>query len=357
MNASEQIAKLESLLARIQRNAAKPRVAAQPAVTAQPAVVAAPEPAPAAMPAPQPPSDDAVPIPLVAVAPASRAPEEVAAVPVATEAPAVEVQTTSDYPIAEELTEDDLVEINSQPPPAALATPEPEPLAAAPVSLEEPSVPEPSTVAEPPTVPRDELDFEEEDETAARAEPEAEPEQPPASSKRPKVPTSMDEALAAAAAQLGTEEHEVPIKTPPPESGPQEAVPLPAGLSPAPLPDVDDMLEAEVPAARGPTPEQLGETIELDETRGPDLELDLAPQPTPPPVSETSELEAPLPQREAHGSYDAELRPPPEARQELEAYTRPPAPQGEVARVVSPEPSRARTFVELLDASIALGKS
>lgn len=340
MNVSDRVLKLEGLLSRVQKNAAAPRLArSEPvgvSVTPEPVLAAAPE----ALPTPAPPSDDAVPIPLVAVAPVARAPEELATVEVAAEAAALGVRIPSEYP--EELTEDDLVEINSQPPPAAEA------------ARTAPPPPEPPPV--------DDIDFDDEDE-----------EQPPASSKRPKVPTSMDEALAAAAEQLDAADepmtllvkrsdsplHDIPLKTPPPESGPQEAVPLPAGLSPARLPEVDDILEAELPQARGPRPEQLGQTIDLDEARGPDLELDLArQQPTPPPMIQSSDLEASLPPREAQGSYDSDLSPPPEAREDLQAFARPVAAGAEIARIVpAASEFRPKSFLELLDASIALGKA
>jgi len=225
-------------------------------------------------------------------------------------------------------------------------------------------------------------------------------EQPPASSQRSKVASSMDEALAAAAEQLESE-REVPIKTPPPESGPQEA-PLPTGLSAPHAPDVDALLGGEldiptraeaVTAIAGPTTEQLGQTIDLEEARGPALELaehkasEAAPAPP-------EELEVALPHRDVALGYDEGLQPPPEAREELEAHRRrleddiPPPPES-LAQFPSVQPGgspdivpataagpeiiarpmpagspesfgsvretfRPSTFVELLDASLAL---
>jgi hypothetical protein len=217
----------------------------------------------------------------------------------------------------------------------------------------------------------------------------------------------MDEALAAAAEQLDVE-HEVPIKTPPPESGPQEA-PAPTGLSAPSAPDVDALLggELDIPtreapaalAAPGPTPEQLGQTIDLEEGgTGPSLELaehqhDAAVEAAP-----VEELEVALPGRDAVGGYDDSLRPPPEALSDLEAHRRrleddippppeslatlpsvqpgapeivpiqaaPEAPVGPevIARPVSAgtpetfssvrESFRPNSFVELLDASLSL---
>jgi len=154
------------------------------------------------------------------------------------------------------------------------------------------------------------IDFEEEDD------------QPPASSQRSRVASSMDEALAAAA-EHGEAEHDVPLKTPPPESGPQEAA--------APAPGVDALLgeELEIPmraeAARSsvtvPTAEQLGQTIELEEARGPSLELAEPVQSSVPPAA-IEELEVALPSRDVVGGYDDSLMPPPEARDDLEAHRR-----------------------------------
>jgi hypothetical protein len=157
------------------------------------------------------------------------------------------------------------------------------------------------------------IDFEDEDE------------QPPASSQRSKIAGSMDEALAAAAAQEA--EREVPLKTPPPESGPQEAPP-PHLAAPA-APDVDSLLggELDIPtrdviAAQGPTTEQLGQTIELEEARGPSLELAEQQAASNTAPAHVEELEVALPARDAMGGYDDNLQPPPEALSDLEAHRR-----------------------------------
>jgi hypothetical protein len=218
--------------------------------------------------------------------------------------------------------------------------------------------------------------------------------EPPASSRRPKVAASMDEALAGAAELEMDQGREVPLKTPPPESGRQVAGPPPQGLhQPAPPADfgsdVDDLLEADISSGTQhakpavPTPEQLGQTIDLEEGAGVPLELDAPVQPPEPTRAE--ELEAPLPPREAHGSYSAGLAPPPEARAELEARRRreaeppaapsapPPAPPGEVKPEIVQRPAVAasgpaaqflaahrefkpESFLELLDASLSLGE-
>jgi hypothetical protein len=421
MNTQEQIGKLQGLLARIQQNAAKPRGTGAPLPSApvQAYVAPAPPTPPAyvpdaldelldAGPAPvgpsHPPLDEvdvslesfppppvqpvpapseepeAEPIPLVAVAaqpPAAAAEDafslesEVSEVRMATgprdvaaEVTVAAIEAEAEPLGTEELSEDDLVEVTE-------GTPLP---------------PEVATTSDV------DIDFEDEDE------------QPPASSQRSKVATTMDEALAAAAEQLDAE-HEVPLKTPPPESGPQEAPA--ATLTAPPVPDVDALLgsELDIPTREaaiargpdGPTTEQLGQTIDLGEARGPRLELEehQAAADLPEPVEE---LEVALPGREVSGGYDDRLPPPPEARDDLEAHRRrmeddiPPPPESlaqlpsvqpprEIVPIVaapaqpeapeliarstpmgSPEtfaavrePFRPRSFVELLDASLSLG--
>ncbi len=74
--------------------------------------------------------------------------------------------------------------------------------------------------------PIEELELLDEEEFVNLTDAEMEAEEPPASSRRPKAAESMDEALAGAAEQLDMEEgREIPLKTPPPESGPQAAPP------------------------------------------------------------------------------------------------------------------------------------
>jgi hypothetical protein len=328
MSAQEQIGKLQGLLDRIKRNAVRPRTAvaaAAPAgAAAPPPVAAAPKrldsiddllavqpaaAAPTPSPAPVevdvqlesvPPAEEAIPLVSVASAQASPPPDdslgldsEVSEVRVTTAMrdPAVEVtvaaiEAEAEPIAAEELSEDDLVEVTE------------------------------ATSVPPPVATDVDIDFEDEDE------------QPPASSQRSKVASTMDEALAAAAAQLEAE-REVPIKTPPPESGPQEA-PLPGAIAAPAAPDVDALLggeldiptRAEAPlAAVGPTPEQLGQTIDLEEARGPDLELAEQQVEAPASPAAVEELEVALPGR-AGGGYDEQLQPPPEARDDLEAHRR-----------------------------------
>lgn len=377
MNAQEQISKLQGLLARIQRNASASRSAAAPkavaAPNAAPAVAAPPtyaapsyaapvssasdqsvdellgvsaqpsEPAPGVdvaldnlVPPPaqavSAPSEapDAAPLPLVAAStPQAERPaldeafaleSEVSEVRITTgmREPAVEVtvaaiEAEAETIATEELSDDDLVEVTEGTPAPARAGGDVD------------------------------IDFDDDEE------------QPPASSQR-KVATSMDEALAAAAEQLD-QEHEVPIKTPPPESGPQEAPPV-TGFAAPPAPDVDALLDGEldiptreaVPAAV-PTPEQLGQTIDLEDARGPSLELAEHRSDAPAPAR-VEELEVALPGRDAVGGYDDNLQPPPEARDDLEAHRRrleediPPPPES-LATLPSVQPGSAPEIVPL----------
>jgi hypothetical protein len=97
---------------------------------------------------------------------------------------------------------------------------------------------------------------------------------PPDSSRRPRVAGTIDEALADAT--TGTE-LEIPLKTPPPESGKQPA---------------EGVYATSVPSAARPTAEQLGETLELEEPTVAKLELDLGHVKSEP-VKEELELELP----------------------------------------------------------------
>lgn len=336
---SQEAERLQEILARVQRNAALPRFAAAPAtayVAPEPAPVYAPpppaflaeapvfDPAPFEAPphsepitqaapldasvddllledpfpsvaAPPPPSYSDVlaedPIPLVSLSsPRSADDEDVSGVMVISE-------LTEEQP--EELLEDDIVEMTSGD--------GAEDLVAAQNQI-------------------DELNFD--DDELDRA-PRERIEEPPASSSRSRIAGTMDEALARAADQIEHDDgREVPLKTPPPESGPQEAMALPVGIH-APLsPDIEELLEADILPKGGvnaalPTQEQLGQTIDLEEARGPSLELDHPPVFVPEPLQEelpNEELEVTLPQREFGGGYQDNLMPPPEARQEMDAH-------------------------------------
>ncbi len=171
----------------------------------------------------------------------------------------------------------------------------------------------------------------------------------PASSRRPRMPATMDEALAGAAAHM-----ERPI-TRPPESGAEPAT------------------EAHIPQAPlRPTTEQLGQTVHLEEGPHADFELDEPLSDTgasASPLSEPSSLEQDLPS--GAGTFDAGLAPPPEASAELERFPRraPGSERGaeEPERVSRPEvqanvvdfegaprSSAPRSLLELVDASLSL---
>jgi hypothetical protein len=355
MSAQERVGKLQGLLERIQRNASRPRVAGSvAAVQSAPAAAfvasAAPAPAPAANDA----VDDllaAAPVPTPSPMPVevdvqleSVPPPEAEAIPLVSATrpePPIDDNLGLDSEVSEvritTVTREPAVEVT-----VAAIEAEAEPIAAE--ELSEDDLVELTDVASvPPAAATDlDIDFEDEDE------------QPPASSQR-KVASSMDEALAAAAEQLEAE-REVPIKTPPPESGPQ-AAPMPAGLAAPDAPDVDALLggELDIPtsaegAALGPTPEQLGETIDLEEARGPVLELAERAK-SPPPAAPSEELELTLPGWRPAARYDDDLAPPPEARDDLEAHRRrieqeavPPPPES-LAQLPSGMPAAAAPAV------------
>jgi len=367
MNAQEQITKLQGLLERIQKNAAGPRVsasAAAPMKLAAPAVSPAPPVAPApafaaAVPVPSY-ADDAVDDLLGASPEPSPVPVEID-VPLDSVPPVAEIAAAPSFaPPSEPFAlvssghiddSNDLDEVSEVRVTTAMREPAVEVTVAAieaeaePMGTEELSDDDLVEVTEGTPQPTDvDIDFEDEDE------------QPPASSQRSRVASSMDEALAAAAEQAEAE-REVPLKTPPPESGPQEAPP-PTGLSAPHAPDVDALLggELDIPtradlAAAGPTTEQLGQTIDLEEARGPTLELAEHRSATPAP-SAVEELEVALPPRDVALGYDESLQPPPEAREELDAHRRrleddiPPPPES-LAQLPSVQPGPAPAIVPL----------
>lgn len=324
MSAQDQVGKLQGLLERIRRNAGKPRVksssgvalsapaAAPPVAAASPAtlndgvddLLAAP--APALTPSPLPVEVD---VQLESVPPAQE--EAIPLVAATRPEPPVEDTLGLDSEVSEvritTVTREPAVEVT-------VAAIEAEAEAISPEELSEEDLVEVTDATSvPPAAATDlDIDFEDEDE------------QPPASSQR-KVASSMDEALAAAAAQLDAE-RDVPLKTPPPESGPQ-AAPMPAGLAAPAAPDVDALLggELDIPTraeatASGPTPEQLGQTIDLEEARGPLLELAESQGASGPASAPLEELEVTLPGWRPGARYDDKLQPPPEALAELEAH-------------------------------------
>jgi hypothetical protein len=355
VSSEEQIGKLQGLLERIQRHAAEPRAPiafSAPVYSAPPVVAAPPAPPP---PAPPPPSYDQSVDELLGIAPErSPMPIEVDValdtLPPVAEAPVTLPSAPPDaepIPLVSLAAEqglapppflDDTLDLDSEVSEVRITTGTREPEAEVTVAAieaeaeqtgpeelsEEDLVEIADLTAAPPATSDVDIDFEDQDE------------QPPASSQRSRVASSMDEALAAAAAQHDAE-REAPLKTPPPESGPQAAsLPLPSGLSAPGAPDVDALLGQELdipthadtignagyaPPLLVPTTEQLGQTIELEEARGPSLELAEHQLATAEPAP-IEELEVALPSRESVGGYDNDLQPPPEAREELEAHRR-----------------------------------
>jgi hypothetical protein len=325
----ERIARLEGLLDRVQTNASRPRAhhaapaakAPAPAAVAPPVAPTPPAPPVAAAPTPAP----TPPAPHVAVAPTA------SSVPPWKPEPSSTVQARPATLPPEELSDDDLIDVTTIPPEA--------PAAAA------------------PNIPvADELPVVNEEE------------EPPASSRRSKVVAeSLDQAIASAAAHA--DEREVPIHTPPPESGPQEAV-LPAGIE-APRAPAFEEEEMVRPVSLGPTTEQLGETIELDEAEGPEIEIEVAglAPPEAEPERPVEELEVTLPRAEMpSGMYDVSVSMPAQEAPVVSATPTAPAaanmapditsrPQildADVAHVVRISEKAPENFAELIDGSLGL---
>lgn len=225
------------------------------------------------------------------------------------------------------------------------------------VEVSESAAPPPVQAAAPRA---DSIDFEEEEEEEAK----------PASSRRARaLETTVDE-LEEVSASLDDVEHEIPIKTPPPESGPQSATPAPAVAEPGAV----HAAESDLAAISGaPTVEQLGQTIDLEESEGPPLELAPPAEPEPPPPPE--ELEASLfvlESREPAVTHAAPEVMPPEVMPpepgpasppvqskalEAAAVQRPAASDVVVVEHLgAPRDFRPASFLELLDASLGLGQ-
>lgn len=371
MSAGDQIQKLEALLERVRRNRtaapvrsaatlATPSLALEPlSATTAPATVPFPSRAPAAAPPAATPPTAPVAPPAPAPPPAAELspppePSKPATVPEPPAAaswhpePGSAVQPRPSTMPPVELSDDDLLEVSTLPPAAEQA-------ASVDVVTADDAVGEVDVVAE--------ADVEEE---------------APVSSSRFRVPGTLDEAIASAT--HNEPDLAVPVQTPPPESGPQEALPA-QGLEASRVPDVDQ-LEADLmpPPSMGPTAEQLGETIELEEPRGPELEIDVVAaqaesEPAPP-----EELEVALPRQSlASGLYDVQevqiTAPPPEAVVTVEAPGAPaaatiPSASGssgqpeltvrpalgatDVASMELVAQASPKTFLELLDGSLSV---
>jgi hypothetical protein len=193
------------------------------------------------------------------------------------------------------------------------------------------------------------------------------------------IPESAPRAAAGHADEL---EHEVPIKTPPPESGRQVMAPSiqieddsggEADLSGSN--DVDSLLEADLSGGhisrapeRGPSMEQLGETVELEGADAPaaHLELDAIAAEEAPPAS-ADELELDLP-KQHYAAVQPMAAPPPVEVRSAAAPSPPqaisaagptlverPAVDVPAAEVIAASPQKIpETFIELLDASLGL---
>jgi len=380
---TDRVQKLEALLERVRRNRTAAPHRASAAVTAPLALEGVPAAAPFTAPA-RPAATP--PLPPVAPAPTPPSPPTMASAPSDAPAPttpgwqpepgsAVQTRPGTLPPEsipAEEISDDDLLEVTTIPPDAAQSVPP-----AAEATFAEPDEPE-LTVSEPPEAERPVIE-------PPVLEPDTmEVSEITAVGVRVSAAT-LDEALASAAELEGDTlegEREVPIKTPPPESGPQEALP-PTGLEAARAPDVAE-LEADLmsPPSMGPTAEQLGETIELEPPRGPALEIDVTVEEGPlslePAAAEELEVALPRPSMQS-GLYDVTAPPPPqypdpslaegpssvaEPRDVLTIPVDVPAPGSpartarralgatDVANVALAAPASSRSFVELLDASL-----
>ena len=282
---SDRLRRLESLLERVRANVLRPRAEA---VTLAPAPVS--DTLLRAVPS-APEFDDAEPVPLVRVAATGSVAEREAELPAD-----AQDESFTPFSVTGEVSTLELVE--SEPPDALTESD----LVDMPSELLQ-SVPAPSAGAWLSQSPSED--------------------EPPISSQRPRLPSDLEANLQARSESAAGDEGDVPLLTPPPESGPQEAPP--GGLFAPGVPDVDN-LRAEAPpmsqgADYGPTPEQIGESVELEERGGPALELDIArarPETVPP----KEELEALLNPPPSVGIYDESLLPPPEARAELVAHDR-----------------------------------
>ncbi len=373
MSIGDQIQKLEALLERVRRNKSPAPIRA--------AVASA---APAAAPL----SLDALPVAPVAVAPVEPFAASPSTIGVSPPLPPVAPVTPPAPPVTPSpATVESALPTRpmSEPPAPPVATPswQPEPGSAVqPRPTEPPTELSDDDLLEVTTLPPEAEISGTVDvgaATGARSSPpEAQEDEAPTSSRRFRVPSTLDEALASAAETEIEGEREIPAQTPPPESGPQEALPA-TGLEAGRLPDVDQ-LEADLdgPPSLGPTAEQLGETIELEAPRGPELEIDVAVvNETEVTVEAAEELEVTLPRASLpSGLYDVNVTaPPPEPVITLEAppqappavtqpapasdqpdrtHARPAVGATDVAQVSLVPQSVPRSFVELLDASLGL---
>jgi hypothetical protein len=224
-----------------------------------------------------------------------------------------------------------------------------EPAAAAPIPYSEPPVAEDEIAQAPESLPLDEplldepadegpsvdvvadideIDVDEFDEVDVEPQPESGP--------VAAAPATMDEALYEA-------EHQPPL-TPPPESG-------------------EEIMTPHIPSP-GPTMEQLGQTISLDEGQRHDLELD-EPVLEEPLEEPPSYMEAAIPSAPPHSDH---FEVPDNAREELERLRlgdatpiearvskRPVISTNVVEFVTASRRSEPQTFADVVDSSLSLG--
>lgn len=307
---SDRINQLQSLLERVRKNAAAPRTRR----------VAPPPPAPISDTmvrsferAREPEPEDDVPVPLVRVASAPMA----APAPVPAPPPLVEPPSPTPFSMTTEVAAVDFVE---SVPPEPVADADVEDLSS---DLLE-SLPPPAETAWAGAV---------ETSTELRVD-----EEPPISSQRPRRPSGLEDTLSESAS-------DAPLMTPPPESGAQEAPPPPPpGMFAPGIPDVGSLLDdsagpiSRAATGEGPSPEQIGESVELDEREGPSIELAESAT-TSVSIPPNEELEATLDAPPSAGIYDDALMPPPGARDELEAHDRRFSPTGTPAAPPEVTPS------------------
>lgn len=331
MTPRDTIARLETLLERVRRNAASPGRAVAPVAAAAPTVSAVAPAVQAPPPVERYPAVEEPSMPRPAVEFLSPGSDAGSPPPWPQESQSAVQARPSSLP-PEELSDDDLLEVTTIPPDAEETTD---------VDVD---------ISEPDGLVDTEHD------------------EPPDSSSRSKVAATIDEALASAVEM--DDEREVPVKTPPPESGPQAAGPPLPGFEAPRIPDVD-ALEADLlpPISMGPTAEQLGETIDLEPPRGPSLEIDVTPASPPEPERPPEELEVALPRAQMpSGTYDlpggpAPSPPAPPVEERRMESSLPPEPRptarpelgaAEIARVVLGRQTQSASFLDVLDRSLTL---
>lgn len=309
MSAQDKVAKLEDLLGRIRRNAARAPLAAVASSSAEAVLRAVPPVQPVLGPVRPSAEEDLDDLEGATIAePAGGSPAVAASgeVELATGGEDLaEMESVADVDLLDDdivditdLDAEDIVELDAAANPVLGSAKTEDDLA---LSAEVGGAQHPAAQAAPPAPigagreppdrgPRGaELVVEETTSTSELQALETDEEQVPSSSPRPKAAASMSEALSTAADELADEELDGLLKTPPPESGRQEAVPPIPRLKPPLLPSDRQIPEREPlppPAPRVPSPRRhaaepypdvpaLGQTFDLEVAGATsDLELD-----------------------------------------------------------------------------------